>query len=198
MLGFATVDSRPGAGTTVVWLTSLVSDRGADHTNAVDVADSDPDRLMKLDSLISNSVVLMTKGSEPPDIVAYSISLESIEGLLSETERQQQRISEAIMAHGRKTHNKNLVQPSYPKAPVPNEFELDAEDPICRTLGTANYLKSVWNSWIATEHQRVRRSTSPRTGETPWMMPADMSSTTIDELPVSLDGTLRPQPVSQC
>lgn len=194
MLGFAIIDRQVGEGVTAVWLTSRVTSDRAGHTNAVCVADDDPERTSKLRSLIADRAVILTAGSEQPIPLVAPIQVETVSLLIAETAEHQSRIAEAVEVFRSSSRSKSLASPYFP--PAPNEPDLrDVPDAAQRALATANYVASAWGAWLATDEQRRRRTAEPRTGTSPWMMPDELSSPDVAQFPAGFAEQVRPEPV---
>lgn len=180
MLGFATVDSRE-KDVLVVWLTSQVEPTRAEHTNAVSIKQDDPGCWEKFDALTGNRTVVLTRGSVAPPSLAHAVPTDLIEGFAEETHLRQDGIRRAV-----RDWRTQLVEPTLPVLPSSDDYELEAEAPVRRTLETANYLARVWSAWLETEAQRVRKSVDPRTGKPPWIMPEELAGP-LEQVPASLD-----------
>lgn len=198
MLGFAVIDRQPGNETTAVWLTSRVASDRADHTNAVTLKSDDPDYRRKLRSLVADRVVLLTPGSESPSEVSNAVPVGALQAVKDDIELLQSQIVDAVAKYGERTRNKNLVRPSFSLTPTPGDLDLSGETTTDRALATANLLGHLWTCWLKTEEHRRRRSVDPKKGTSPWIMPNDLSSVDIAELPPSLSVELRLQLVSAC
>lgn len=198
MLGFAVVDSQPSSDSTAVWLTSRVATDRADHTNAVTLANDDPEKGRKFRSLVADRIVLLTPGSEAPAVVSNAATVEALETVREEIELLQSRIVEAVTKYGEHTRSKNLVRPTFSPTPSTRDLDLSGSSSAHRALATADHLGHLWTCWLKTEEQRRRRSVDPKKGTSPWIMPDDMSAVDIAELPPSLSDGTRPQPVSAC
>lgn len=186
LLGFAIIDRRPDSGRVAVWLTSRTEAKRAEHTNAVVVDLAEGRRATtQLFDLTRLRAVLATEPSTVCDLglteeVILPIDLQR---LILETKEQQGRIISAIEEYGRRSRNRYLVKPDFLSEP-----RYAAAHNCCsvaRVLELAEYLRASWEAWLVTEHERVRRTVQPRTGDTPWMMPESMNSPTILELPSS-------------
>ena len=198
MLGFAVVDSQPSSDATAVWLTSRVASDRTDHTNAVTLANDDPDKERKFESLLAGRIVLLTPGSKTPAVVSNAATVEALETFREEIEQLQSRIVEAVTNYSEHTRSKNLVRPTFSPTPSTRDLDLSGRSPAHRALATANLVGGLWTCWLKTEEQRRRRSIDPKKGTSPWIMPDDMSAVDVAELPPSLSDETRPQPVSAC
>ena len=49
--------------------------------------------------------------------------------------------------------------------------------------------------WLVSDGERLRRTTQPRTGRTPWIMPGELNQPELLALPPALAEKLRPEPV---
>jgi hypothetical protein len=195
VLGFAVIDRQVGHGVTAVWLTTRITSDRVGHTNAVCVADDDPDGSTKLRSLIADRAVILTAGSEHPLPLMTPIQVDTIGSLVTETTEYQRRIVEAVDAYVAKSRSKNLVRPDFPPAPVVPELR-ELPDAAQRALATANYVARAWSAWLATDEQRRRRTVDPRKGTSPWIMPDDMNSPDVAEFSSAFAEHVRPEPVS--
>ncbi|MDP3970024.1 MAG: hypothetical protein Q8Q02_17300 [Nocardioides sp.] len=196
MRGIVTIDRQPDSDQIAVWVTSRADPSKTTHVNAVviDAAD-DPDAVRKVRSLTRASVVLVTDGTDLPDlpIEGDPLTVADIEDLVAETDRTQAAILDAIADYKRRTRSKNLVEPVFPMPPTPADFRPEANTPPARALATANYAGRAWTRWLQTDEERRRRTTHPRTGETPWMMPDAMNSPALEPFPAEFAGRLHEQ-----
>lgn len=112
-------------------------------------------------------------------------SVEDIaEDLRSATDALQQEIVAAISSYEKRKRTE-LVRPHWaPRHPA--DLDTAPSDLVGRTLADANLIKARWQEWLDTEMQRVRRSRHPRTGDSPYVMPAELSMPTIRSLPPTL------------
>lgn len=105
--------------------------------------------------------------------------------LTSATEDLRRQVDEAITEHEERQRSK-LVRPDWlPVSPTVLEVPQGA-DLVTKTLTHANFLKARWQEWLNTEKHRVRRSRSPVTGETPYIMPSALSQLVVRALPIDL------------
>jgi hypothetical protein len=72
------------------------------------------------------------------------------------------------------------------------------ESPEMRALSTADYVAEVWSGWLATEEQRLRRITDPRTGASPWIMPESLCSPEPADFPRGFGRQVQPEPLKRC
>ncbi|MEV0031069.1 hypothetical protein [Nocardia sp. NPDC050793] len=193
MLGFATVDRQPLAESTAVWLTSRTGNNFVRNTNAVVIRHDDPDYIKKVRSLTAERSVVLTDGTEPPVTFAHAVRIGAFDALIEQTSQYQERICTAISDYASRKRTE-LVVPRF--LPVPSLTTPEQDEPQFRALSVANYIGSVWAAWLFTEEQRLRRTVSPRTQETPWIMPADLNSPTIAVLPAEFADRVKPEPLS--
>lgn len=191
MLGFAVVDRPSDASATAVWLTSRDGVRVI-HTNAVVIAPDDEQRDVKVRALTADRVVVLTEGTVPPVEFAHAIDVGSLAGLIDETVAHQQRISREIADYTARTRNKNLTTPTFPARPARPTTGRDG--PASRALSVADHVARVWTAWLVSDEQRVRRTTDPRTGARPWIMPEELGSPALAVLPPEFAARARPEP----
>lgn len=185
MRGITTIDRQPGSDTTAIWVTSR-RNLTADHMNAVVIDSSrDPDSTEKVRSLTRCSVVLATEGTVLDDmpIDGDPLMTSDLSALLKETEDTQQAILDAISTHKRKTRSSSLLSPTFPASPVLDGFRPETDDASARAFATANYVRAVWTIWLSTDEERRRRTTQPRTGASPWIMPDSMNGPIVPDFP---------------
>ena len=181
MLGFAIVDNQPAANATAVWLTCHLDGSQVSHTNAVVIMHDDERHDAKVRALTRDRAVVLTNGTKPPIPFDHALNVEAFDGLIDETSAHQRLIADAVAAYAARTKSPNLVMPEFSSAP---NFTIDDRDePAYRALSVANYVAQVWSAWLATEMQRVRRTTDPRTGKTPWIMPDALGSPLLADFP---------------
>lgn len=133
-------------------------------------------------------VVLVTAGSvlDGLPVKGESLTITDIDALVAATEAHQESILDAVSAYKRRTRSSSLKNPSFPKSPTASDFDLVNNNPIQRALSTANYARRAWTVWLQSDEERRSRTIRPRTGETPWMMPEDLSSPGIASVPATL------------
>jgi hypothetical protein len=193
MLGFATVDRQPTADTTAVWLTSRIDTTVVRNTNAVVVRLDDPDHDTKVWSLTADHALVLTDGTEPPLPFLHPNRVGVFDELMELTAAHQERICQAIRAYSQRNRAK-LVLPKFLPTPILAAAERDA--PQFRALAVANYVGAVWETWLFTDEQRHRRTVTPRSGKTPWIMPPELNSPTIAAFPPEFADRVRPEPLS--
>ena len=64
-----------------------------------------------------------------------------------------------------------------------------------RALELAGMVSRAWTNWLVSDGERLRRTTQPRTGRTPWIMPGELNQPELLALPPALAEKLRPEPV---
>jgi hypothetical protein len=193
LLGFAIVDRQPTANSTAVWLTTRLEGSQVRHTNAVVVLHDDERHDAKVWALTADRAVVLTDGSTPPIAFRHSLSIDVFGKLINETAATQQRIVDAITDHAARTKIRTLVVPEFSKPPV-HKLD-DRDEPQYRALSAADYVAAVWSAWLSTDEQRARRTTEPRTGQRPWIMPDEMGSPTVAEFPPEFALLVNPEPV---
>lgn len=209
MLGFAIVDKQPTANATAVWLTSRIEDsrykRKGDsdelkgvrvnHTNAVVIAHDDEQRNTKIRSLTADRAVVLTAGTTSPLPFANPLRIDVFDILIEATLSHQLRIAEAVAAA--RTPKRKLTDPDFPRT-IPKLTPDGRDEPAHRALSVANYIARVWEMWLATDAQRVRRSfpTKTKTGEYPPIMPEELCNPALTELPPEFADLAKPEPVS--
>jgi len=67
--------------------------------------------------------------------------------------------------------------------------------PALMRRGLAGVVSRIWTNWLISDGERLRRTTQPRTGRTPWIMPGDLNQPELLALPPALTEKLRPEPV---
>lgn len=190
MLGFAVIDSHPDGNEMAIWLTTRHAAL-VDHTNAVVVARDAERRTETCASMTADRIVLLTPGTTLETDPA-PMTFDDLRLFEQATEDLYDQVADAIAAYGKKTRNKSLVTPPRPQ---PCGYTEPAEDTAPgRALATANYLARLWQNWLTVEEERRRRTVSPRTEATPWIMPPDLNSATTAELPDAV-AAFEPVPV---
>ncbi|MEV0342213.1 hypothetical protein AB0H49_24620 [Nocardia sp. NPDC050713] len=174
-------------------MTSRTDNNFVRNTNAVVIRHDDPDYLDKVRSLTRERSVVLTDGTEPPVTFAHAVRIDAFDDLIEQTTRRQESICAAISDYARRKRTE-LVVPRF--LPVPALTTLERNEPQLRALSVANYIGAVWTAWLFTEDQRLRRTVSPRTQETPWIMPAELNSPTIAVLPADFADRVKPEPLS--
>lgn len=191
MLGFAVLDRRPASETTAVWSVSRSGDNLVRNTNAVVLRQDDPEFGAKIHALTADRSVVLTDGSEAPIAFAHAVGIEVFDDLVRRTASLQERIGAAVAEYaGRK--RVSLVAPRF--LPVPALAAPVEDEPRYRALAAADYIGLVWAAWLFTEDQRARRTVSPRTQETPWIMPDELNSPVVAALPAEFADRVKPEP----
>ena len=86
-----------------------------------------------------------------------------------------------------------LVEPTFPAEPqLPENWPETCQD---RALEMAGLVGRAWTNWLVSDGERLRRTTQPRTGRTPWIMPGELNQPELLALPPALAEKLRPEPV---
>ena len=140
------------------------------------IAHDDDRHDAKVRALTADRVVVITDGTLPRIEFAHALDVKEFDGLIGETAAHQQRISQAIADYMARTRNKNLVMPDFPAKPELRATEHN--EPALRALSVADYVARVWMAWLACDEQRVRRTTEPRSGANPWIMPEELGTPT--------------------
>ncbi|MDO5084379.1 MAG: hypothetical protein Q4D89_13410 [Arachnia propionica] len=194
MLGFAALDHRPG-GPVAVWLVSRTEPAEASSTNAVVIDADDPERLRKIHGLTRDRIVVLTPDSttvEPPVEKAAGVDL--LDRFVEATRAHQEAIVTAIRAHAATRKGQKLVEPTFPPPPeTPTQWP---STPELRALQLARWLARVWTNWLVGDGERLRRTTQPRTGLSPWIMPEELNQHQLLELPPALLDDLHVQPLT--
>jgi hypothetical protein len=146
----------------------------------------------KVRALTVDRAVVLTEGTVPPVEFVHALEVKDFDGLIDETVAHQQRISQAIIDYMARTRNKNLVRPDFPASPKVNSAERD--EPALRALSVADYVASVWRAWLASDEQRVRRTTDPRSGARPWIMPKELGDPALAVFPPEFASRVKPEP----
>lgn len=196
MLGFAIVDRQPTAAATAVWLTTHVGGTTVQHTNAVVIDLDDDEYGTKIYALTADRIVVLTEGSVADGLFEQALGVDAFDELIAETAARRLLIEQAVTNYMAKSKNKNLVIPNFPAPPM-----LAAEtraEPQRRALATANYVAAVWSGWFATEEQRLRRTTDPRKGDAPWIMPEDLAAPEVSQFPPTFASFVQPEPLRAC
>lgn len=196
MLGFAIVDRHPTATATAVWLTTHVGGTTVQHTNAVVIGADDDEYAQKLYSLTADRIVVLTPGSSVDGVFEHAVDVGTLDDLVAETTARQQHIDKAITDYMASTKKKNLVIPEYPSPPRP-PIQTQTT-PALRALAVANYVAAVWSGWLVTEEQRLRRTTDPRTGTAPWIMPKELAEPEVSQFPQQFGRQVKPEPLKTC
>lgn len=192
MLGFAVIDAPEGSGEIAIWLTTRTTSSMADHTNAV-VLPRNGDRTHDVyTAMTADRIVLLTPGTEL-DCDPAPMTFDSLDRFADATQRLYDDVVAAITAYGKRTRSPNLVTPPRPE---PRTYIEPPEDIApARALATANYLSRLWRDWLQIEEERRRRTVTPRTGETPWMMPPELNSPAVAEIPSAVSERFAPVPL---
>jgi hypothetical protein len=186
MRGIATIDRQPGSDTIAVWVTSASEGIEVRHVNAVVIdAAADPDAPAKVRSLTRCSGVLVTKGTvlDGLPIEGAPLTESDIANLVAETETHQEAIAMAVTEFKRRTRSASLTAPTFPIGPNASDYVPEDDTASGRALAAANFLAKAWSAWLQTDEQRRRRTSRPKTGETPWIMPEHMNSAQVATFP---------------
>ncbi|MEZ5130334.1 MAG: hypothetical protein R2763_01210 [Mycobacterium sp.] len=150
----------------------------------------------KIYALTAGRIVVLTEGSAADDLFEHALGVSRFDDLIAETTARQLLIEKAITEYMVRTKNKNLVIPNFPAPPMLSG-ETPAE-PQFRALAVANYVAALWSRWLFTEEQRLRRTTDPRTGRSPWIMPEELASPEVLEFPPRFAEVVQPEPLRAC
>lgn len=192
MLGFAAVDRRSDA--LAVWLISRTDPTEASSTNAVVVDLADENARRKVHSLTCDRIVVATPGSDLAGLpVSGGHPASLLEEFIDATRAHQLAIVSAVRSYAASRKGQKLVEPAFPAVPLlPDDWP---EAPVERTLELAHLLERAWTNWLVSDGERLRRTTQPRTGRTPWIMPGELNQPELLALPPALAEKLRPEPV---
>lgn len=163
MLGFAAVDLSEADHRLTVWLTSLVT-KGAipyvDHTNAVSFDLREDLVLRRAWSMSCDRYVVVTSRTplDHPAFSGWGLKPCDLSGLLDQTAAAQEMILAALAEHKKEPGKKNLAEPSLPPVPKPlDPGSLYVDDFRKPPLVLADYVKTAWAVWIATDRERIKR-----------------------------------------
>lgn len=195
MRGIATIDRQPGSETIAIWVTNREA-LVAKHTNAVvvDLA-ADSEAMEKVRSLTRCSVILVTDGTvlDGLPVEGKPLTTADIHALVGATEAHQETILGAVADYKRRTRSSTLKDPAYPTRAESEDFVPTEDTPSARAFATANYVGRAWSAWLQTDDERRRRTARPKTGESPWIMPADLNDAEVAVFPPSFAARLREQ-----
>ena len=169
--------------TLAIWLVSRTAPAEASSTNAVVVDLGDEHARRKVHWLTRDRVVVATPGSDLGDLpISNGHSTELVGEFI-----------EAIRSYTASRRGQKLVEPTFPTEPqLPDDWPATCQD---RALELAQLVSRAWTNWLVSDGERLRRTTQPRTGRTPWIMPTDLNQQELLALPPALAGRLRPEPV---
>ena len=192
MLGFAAVDRR--SETVAIWLVSRTDPTEASSTNAVVVDLADENARRKVHSLTCDRIVVATPGSDLAGLpVSGGHPASLLEEFIDATRAHQLAIVSAVRSYAASRKGQKLVEPAFPAVPLlPDDWP---EAPVERTLELAHLLERAWTNWLVSDSERLRRTTQPRTGKTPWIMPEELNQPELLPLPPALAEKLIPEPV---
>ena len=109
------------------------------------------------------------------------------------TRTHQRAIVEAVRSYAASHKGQKLVEPTFPAEPqLPENWPETCQD---RALELAGLVGRAWTNWLVSDGERLRRTTQPRTGKTPWIMPGELNQPELLALPPALAEKLRPEPV---
>ena len=150
--------------------------------------------LQKVHSLTRDRIVITTPGS---DLTGLPIGDGHPTALLGEfidaTRAHQRAIVEAVRSYAASRRGQKLVEPAFPAEPqLPEAWPATCQD---RALELAGVVSRAWTNWLVSDGERLRRTTQPRTGRTPWIMPGELNQPELLALPPVLAEKLRPEPV---
>lgn len=186
MRGFAVIDAQPDTTSWAVWLTSQTGPAMVEHSNAVALDQTSSDFERTLVSLLARRQVLLTPGSSTDTMPA--VHFDDLTLFSDATAALHADVLKAIAAYKRKTRNANLAIPDMP--PARAYVRATDDTPPSRALATANHLRRLWRDWLEMERERLRRTTHPRTGETPWMMPEELNMPQVRALPANMEALI--------
>jgi hypothetical protein len=166
------------------------------HTNAVVIRHGDERHDDKIWNLTADRAVVLTEGTSPPLPFQHALAVDAFDGLVHATSEHQESIAAAVADYAARSKNRNLVIPTFSKAPP---LKMDSRDePAYRALSVANYVAGVWAAWLGADEQRVRRTIDPRTGKSPWIMPEALGSPVLAEFPQEFARLVHAEPVVKC
>jgi hypothetical protein len=164
MLGFATVDLSEHDQTLTVWLTSVITLRGAEigHTNAAGFPLADEPTARLAWSMACDRYVVLTDRTPGGHSVFADWDLAPCDlGLLAqEAVTAQNSLMDAFTTYVATKRGKaaELIEPELPPVPPPlDQSSLDGEVPAQFTLAVANQVKNTWQAWFTAERERVKR-----------------------------------------
>ncbi len=191
MLGFAVLDRRREIA--AVWLVSRTDAAAADSTNAVVLDLTQPDSLAQLHALTRDRIVVATPETVVADLPLtrpHEITL--VAEFIAATQEHQQAIIKAVNDYTASRKSK-LTAPTFPSnAELPTEW---AESPEHRALALAQVIARAWTVWLISDGERLRRTSQPRTGVSPWIMPTELNQAELVALPLSMAADLTPEPI---
>jgi len=192
MLGFAAVDRRSDA--VAVWLVSRTDPAEASSTNAVVLDPTDENAHSKVHALTRDRVVVATPGSDLSGLpIDGGHPATLVEEFIEATRAHQQAIVDAVRSYTAARKGQKLVEPAFPAEPeLPDDWPATCQD---RALELAQVVSRIWKNWLVSDGERLRRTTQPRTGKSPWIMPPELNQQELLALPPALADRLRPEPV---
>lgn len=192
MRWIATVDRQRGAEEVAVWVTSNTPGDRAMNVNAVVMNFHDPDTIGKFGSLTRGRVLLLTDGTslEGLPFEGEPISAADLERLLDEVSDHQAAVLSAIADYKNRTKSRSLVDPMFPSRPSRDRFAQVEDSPPARAIALANFAGAAWTAWLQTDAERIKRTVQPKTGLTPWIMPADACDQETPDFPPEFSATL--------
>jgi hypothetical protein len=95
----------------------------------------------------------------------------------------------------RQKSRSKLVEPTFPAIPLFADLPAPAEKPGAAALVLASYLARAWTAWLKSDLERQRRTVQPKTGNTPWIMPAELNEPAIVALPPGFASRLHEEPM---
>jgi hypothetical protein len=166
-----------------VWCLAMTGPSSVEAVNAVVL---DADECARVEGILHRQVVVGRVEDMPEGLPARSVRSvdDVVEALRAATDELRQEIVAAIASHDKRNRTR-LVRPDW-VCRQPGELGALPTDLARRTLAQANLVKARWQEWLDAEKQRLRRSRSPRTGESPYIMPAELSMLNARPLPPSL------------
>lgn len=198
---FITVDRQVRSDTAAIWTTSCFDDAPR-HVNAVVISLADDvDAMWKVRTLTRHAVVIATEGSDLSDLPLDHDphNIHDVLPLVDVTKNHQARVTAAVEAFAIRPDPKTgktsgtprkIMMPRFRESPDPARFTPVENTPQHRALATESYVRDIWEYWIDADEQRRRRTRSLQ-GTSPWMMPPELSSTSIEYLPEGFWGELR-------
>jgi hypothetical protein len=123
------------------------------------------------------------------------LKIADLNELLAEIAEHQQRITEAVRAYKTRTRSKTLTEPTFPDAPAQADFAPHEESASQRAFALANFARRIWSTWLDTDAERLKRTVQPKTGASPWVMPAEMNEQSIPDFPPTFAARIVEQPL---
>lgn len=199
MRGLAIIDRLPGSYELSIWLTSRSPRAQTEVVNVnattIDLK-RDPDAKEIVRSMTRCRAVLVTDATELKGlpIEGDPVRVSDLVDLLAEVVAWQVQIVAAVRDYSDRVST-TLVEPVFSPPPLFANFVPDEDTSTRRAFVLAECLRTIWKSWLRTEAERIKRTIQPRTGRTPWIMPADMNGQEMPDFPPGFAARLNEQPL---